>query len=124
MNYTLLQITNVKHFWILYDAVTETNINSRNMFLQSYKEGTLYGLKHVLNNILTCIPCFCICKNKFVLFLWVHPTFRNKGVAKHLLRLLHAKVRYINVNNIPTKETISPINIIHFFEKCNIICVI
>ena len=111
----ILRISNAKQFWRLYDDLPETIVlQYRDMLLYSYNEGTLYRL--------TKIPCFCICKNQFIFFLWMDPNFRKKGIATQFLQLLEKKAKYVDINCIPKHG--STIDMISFFDKCNIICVI
>ena len=95
-------------FWCLIDELIDDRSGfccNRNIILQSYKDGNLYGLRvcetdemykrGARNDSIFCehtfylLPCFCIKENNSAIIIWTHTRARKMGFAKKLVELLH-----------------------------------
>lgn len=100
------QIYDGSEFWCLIHEIQDDNscfLNNVATIVESYKEGTLYGLRvyetdsmyerGARNDILFCrnldgtpsyylLPCFCITKGTTAILFWVHSRARRCEIGK------------------------------------------
>jgi hypothetical protein len=126
----LCKIESGEDFWNLIDELYNDGsgsefVNNRNIIVEAYKDGNLYGLevgetfsmyeRGARRDTIFCkdsyymLPCFCIKEDDTAILIWVHSRARMKGYGKRMIELLGIKKAYR-----PLSDSIE------FWEKLNI----
>ncbi len=106
----LEKINDGADFWHLIGELIDDNSNffiNKNKIVESYKEGTLYGLRvcetdkmferSARMDEIFCqdswylLPCFCVKENDVAIIIWTHSRARKNGFASKLVKLLQIK---------------------------------